>query len=260
MADPSSWPVKPIEPLKWLNDRIESGKPACYLRFNDGEAYSMFGMKRAPETNGEHVYSDRMRRSLLKTFVSACCESVEDESVLVGSWWYEDEYHEAAREIVRLLRQMGLSSDLTSENRHKVRWGRGHIYHREEGDCPNDELLRFVQSLKDHPKDQNALVGNYHLKPVAKALGCEFIEVLEIDAENNRSDLPWYNNLSIWCAGFPAKEWIWDVNKFGESLYQVDAGSLFDGLVGNVSREWLKPGSGLHADFYYGAFKKAVFG
>ena len=75
MPTPSEWPIRPVEPLKWLNDRIEAGKPACYLRFNDGEAYSMFRMKRAPESNGEHVYSDRMRRSLLKTFVSACCES-----------------------------------------------------------------------------------------------------------------------------------------------------------------------------------------
>ena len=251
MPTPSEWPIRPVEPLKWLNDRIEAGKPACYLRFNDGEAYSMFRMKRAPESNGEHVYSDRMRRSLLKTFVSACCESVEDESVLVGSWWYEDVYNEASVGYQDFMVDAGNLHD-------EVRWGRGHIYHREEGNCPNEELLRLIRLLKDYRKVK-VMIGNTMLEPVSKGLGMhEFGSIPRTNAESvvrvfTKSDLV------IWCGGFPIKEWAWYgwVHKYNKIV--IDAGSLFDGLVGNVSREWLKPGLP-HSDFYYGEFRKAVLG
>lgn len=251
MLTPSEWPVQPDEPLKWLNDRIEAGKPACYLRFNDGEAYSMFGMKHTPESNGEHVYSDLMRRSLLKTFVSACFESIEDGSILVGSWWYEDVYHEAS---VAYQNFFSAAGNLIDE----VRWGRGHIYHREEGNCPNEELLRLVKKIRQYKK-RATLVGPANLRLVAESLGVWFREVLTRDAErgvNLPTDL---EGPTIWCAGFPAKEWAWNSWTSRRSRVVIDAGSLFDGLVGNVSREWLKPGQP-HSDFYYGEFRKAVLG
>lgn len=250
--DKTTWPDIVTEPLAWLNGRIESGKPACYLRFNDGEFYSIFGMKTAPESNGEHDYSDEVRYSLLRTFITACTTGT---AVRIGSWWYEDPSHPAVARAIEFLRVTGLTN--------RVNWARGHIYHREEGNCPDAELLRFVrnvQKLKGRRHFPTVLIGNESLAPVAKGLGCDFAAIPAVNAYESPPIFRKEYGLSIWCGGFPCKEWAWDCWKGWKSKWVIDAGSLFDGLVGNVSREWLRLGSGPHSDFYYGDFKKAVLG
>jgi len=250
-----TWEVKPVEPLAWLNGRLARGLPGCYLRFNDGEAYSMSGLKRDPDTNGEHRYTDRVRWDLVKTFGEACRASAAGDSVLVGSWWYEDMSHPCAQYLRSLVPVTGASVD-------KVQWSRGHVYHREEGGCPDAELLRLVQQIKE--LDLVTLYGPERLQLVADGLGATLAVTHATDAYEGDHDFrPFRNEVALYCCGFAAKPWAWREWTLFEGrapLVVIDAGSLFDGLVGNVSREWLRPGSGPHADFYYGAFRKAVLG
>lgn len=251
---PAEWEVRPVEPLAWLNARLAAGEPGCYLRFNDGEAYSMSGLKRDPDTNGEHRYTARVRWGLVKTFGQVCRASAGGEPVLVGSWWYEDPTHPGAQYLRSLV-------NVTKADSAKIQWSRGHVYHREEGGCPDAELLTFVGHLRRLGYGAVTLYGPAALYEVAYALGVGFVGVADRDAAEGPAPDPRPDRVGVWCAGFPAKGWAWRrwLGSDGQSLV-VDAGSLFDGLVGNVSREWLRPGSGPHADFYYGAFREAVLG
>lgn len=244
-----------MEPLSWLNDRLARGLSGCYLRFNDGEAYSMSGMKVTPESNGEHVYSASIRNDLLAAYSASLTASAEgDGDVIVGSWWYEDPTHPAAEWLRSAAEAWGLVD--------KVRWSRGHVWHREEGGCPNEELLELVRRLRESGV---VLYGPEFLQPVAVGLRAVHVVVPETDAEGAAPVRLVSNGASVYCCGFPAKRWAltdWrETRKNGtRSKVVVDAGSLFDGLCGRVSREWLRPNSGPHADFYYGAFRKAVLG
>lgn len=262
MSNPYGWPVDPIEPLTYITDRLNNRKPFIYLRFNDGEAYSMFGLKKAPETNGEHVYSEAIAKELSNTFLRSAADSTITEDVLVGSWWYEDREHPASMEIVKFL------TGQTDGNCHVrwtqqfstlIRWSRGHIWHREElereGRCLTDELLRFVDAVKNF-KGTKMLVGPLFTQRIANSLWMNHWHVPETNAFESEYVVPQVD-LTIWCAGFPAKPWAWNCWMGSDrTSYHIDAGSLFDGLCGRESREWLKRNGSAHSKFYYGEFAR----
>lgn len=249
-SEQRTWPVTVTEPLHWMIQRLNDKQPFCYIRFNDGEFYSMFGLKRSPEGNGEQEYTDALRRDLWRAWIGACCGSVEDNRVRVGSWWYEDPSHLAANAAAKFLRD--------SELYHEVKWARGHIWHREELEvrqlCLGPDLLQLLDLLRA----RCYLVGPVWMAPVANALQAVMVDVPEHNAHSHDISIPWrfpsHSNV-LWCAGPAAKLWAWEAWQENVDVNIIDAGSLFDGLCGKVSRNWLKPGSGAHANFYYTTLK-----
>ena len=214
----------------------------------------MTGMKRDSESNGEHTYTDRLRRGLASAYIEAMAASASGEEVVVGSWWYEDPTHLAAAALKNIADLFGLTDE--------VKWSRGCLWHREElearGECDGRWLMEWLNAVKGFDGTKT-LVGNTCMMPVAESLNAYHWVVPKVNAGESVNRPHPVADLVLWCAGMPAKRWIMDARSTYPGSIHVDCGSLFDGLVGLVSREWLRPETA-HGKVYYGEFKRAVLG
>lgn len=240
------------DPIAWLIDRLEHGRPFFNLRFNDGEQILIF--KILPETyimsDSTRVFHDQGAALEVMLREMAAGTSHPDDLLLGCSWWCEPD--DLCHRFVELLDSLDMLE--------RFRWCHPHYFLPAVVD---GTVFRLLDVLR---KAQNVvLVTNDQFAGARHCLGADLVLAPRSNSWLARSAVyeacvPYAREerTFVWCAGGGVKPAAWNLYRAFPRTSHLDLGHLFDGVFGVEERSWLKdPGSPYHAA-YFGGFMPYV--
>jgi len=267
--------LRQLDQLVLFRAAIEQSVPFYHTRYNDGECLSMFRMMPvSATTSGEHHYTPEISKALMATFTAIAQASKDTHvpaAIAVGTYCFDTRKHNALADIAAA-KLKGLIDELGV--RGVIQWAASDLWYSTEaehlGTCIADELLEFIEAIRKASKTQRAfLVCNSKVSDACHCLGAEAITIPQRDAWTSSQETmlvlerqlyAYPESIVVWCGGFPAKVWSWDLWRKYPGSTHIDAGHLFDGAFSLNSRAWLQREKGAHWNFYQNVFIPYVKG
>jgi hypothetical protein len=219
--------------------KVAARQPFYHSRWNDGEARAMTLPGESQANCDGHRYFADMGEALKRTFVEILDYANVSSNILVGTMLDTDPEHPTCD----ILRDV---ADDASSNLHDVRFTVGEFWLRETGPAPVG-MCALLDALHES-KRMTVLIGNNAIRPARHCMGAEFVAVPAVDAwlhrdriERTCKDVGDYATF-VWCCGFVGKVVSWEIFKEFPNTTHIDAGHTFDGVFGNLSREWMRRG------------------
>jgi hypothetical protein len=202
---------------------LKSREPFAYLRYGDGEWYSILG-RLGHNGDGHDFFPETLGVELSETFQYVARLWPRNELMYMGL---------NAFVVQDAIRRYLVEHDLA----YRIHWVCDNLFALGYRDF---STRRFLEAVRDFcgPK---VLAGNEALAPVASGLGCRHVVVPRINCYQRIKRLHGEcrfagPGLLICCAGMASECLICRVHSENPEGSYVDCGHIFDALVGNLSR------------------------
>jgi hypothetical protein len=206
-------------------DHLRNREPFAYLRFGDGEWLSILG-KPGRNRDGQDFAPETLGLDLRRVLEYASSLWPANQRFYVGL--HAGTFRDA---ISRHVVECGLA--------FRVHWVADSLF---ELGVINLSTLRFLLAVREF-RGPKLLVANETLAPIARALNCEHVLV---SAHNSYAQLhsielkcrEYQPCLVVCCAGMASEPLLARLHRHDPNGYYVDCGSIFDALVGRLTREY----------------------
>ena len=203
-------------------------EPFAYLRYGDGEWFSILGHL-GRNDDGHDFFPETLGTELKWTFEYAAGLWPRNSRFYMGLHGRHGIILEDA--IRRYLIENGIA--------YRIHWVGDNLFARGVRDF---STLRFLEAVKDF-SGPKTLVGNRSLSPVAAGLGCRHVVIPRIDCHREMDRIYRESRftgpgLLICCAGMASEGLICKVHEQNPAGSYVDCGSIFDSLVGRLTRNY----------------------
>ncbi len=232
------------ECLDELEGWVRSGRPFCSLRLTDGELWAMFRYRPPTDVTADGNFmsvevGDAIRETI-RGFAAAVLKD-PDAAIQFGTTAYQ-------HPDVTTKWLMGYAASLGCAD--KLRWINGHDM--VDGVC-DGRTKRLMEAIRDSGKTV-ILMGDEPIRDAARCLNALFFPVPKPNSWTVRDqqiarlepylidvdDCPRAGTTVVWCCGMGMKPVAWQLfQKYPHSSH-LDAGHIFDGAFGIMSREWLR--------------------
>ncbi len=236
-----------LEAIRLITGWIRSGGPVMYLRFADGEFYSMMG-NGGKNADGMPFYSETLGVELRRVLREIQAGALINQKALIGGDW-------SLPEASAWLKKKDLLQ--------RIPWGPVSIW---VSGIKSGETAKFFEALLADPRPR-IFVGNERLQLAATFLKGTFIPVPAAAAWTARAKVAAAleaapkDAVVLYCAGMATEAFAWSAHKKRPDLSHLDMGHIFDGAIGNRSRSWLQEtGDCSRRDVYFSQYVPVMRG
>ncbi len=232
------------ECLSELQKWVEAGTPFCSLRLTDGELIAMFRTREPTAvTADDNVMSEEIGDAIRDT-IRGFAETLridENACIQFGTTMYQHPDKET-KFLAGYAYSLGIHD--------KLRWINGHDM---LDGVVDGSARRLMEAIRDSGKTV-ILMGDERIRDAARCLGALFFPVPKPNAWNHRDLVverlvPFLQDdaggehqdpIIVWCCGMGMKPVAWKLWRSYPQSSHLDAGHIFDGAFGIMSREWLR--------------------
>jgi hypothetical protein len=219
MEDIVDWTIT----VETLARHVESGNPFVYLRYSDGEWYSLLGA-RGTNCDGHDFLPATMGLELESVLSEVSRQPADGSLVYVGT----------TTSLLQVFIQEYIAANRLTDS---VAWVSASLFPLGLYDL---STRRFVEAAAGY-SGPKWLVANRHLAPIARALGCCHVVIPERNCYAHIDEIESamrYRGpgLVLCCASMASECLIWRLFRHNPAATYVDCGSIFDWMIGRENR------------------------